>query len=1227
MSHVTPQNPQSSTTGGLPVKLNASTNDTTVSPNSTNTFFLIGTGGITVSGDGPTNSIIFSGGGGGFVNSVSSGGTGRSVLTAHGVLLGEGASPVNVTAPGSDGQLLISSTGADPVFSFLTSSAGTISFVAGPGQLNLEVATPGIGLPLSAIDGGTGRTILTDHGVMLGEGVSNVNVTAAGTNGQVLIGSTGADPAFALITSTSGTLSFVVGPGTLNIEVAFTGGLSGTVPVGNGGTGRTVLTLHGVLLGEGCSNVNVTAAGTNGQVLIGSTGLDPTFSLLTSSGGTISFVTGAGLLNLEVATPGLPVPVPVALGGTGTTSFGQTTSSVVYFNGSNLAPIASGNTGELLFSQGVGFPPIFMAAGAPGTINLTDNFGTSISSAFFSIVGNTASGFPLYTQFGGTKLFINLNTISVVYGGTGRTVLTSSGVLLGSGSNAVDVTAAGTNGQVLIGSSTGDPFFSLITSSAGTLTFTTGPGRLNIEVASALSSFVLVPSGGTGRTVLTTSGVLLGEGSNSVNVTAAGTDGQVLIGSSTGDPAFSAITSSAGTLSFTIGPNLLNIEVVSISSLTAPLSVTSGGTGRTVLTTSGVLIGEGSNNINVTAAGINGQILIGSSAGDPAFSALTSSAGTLSFTPGPNLLNIEVVSIGTLIAPLSVASGGTGRTVLTTSGVLLGEGSNNINATAAGTDGQVLIGSSSGDPAFSQITSSSGTLSFTTGPNLLNIEVVSIGSLISPLSVPSGGTGRTVLTTSGVLIGEGSNNVNVTAAGTDGQVLIGSSTGDPAFSALTSSAGTLSFTTGPNLLNIEVVSIGSLISPLSVPSGGTGRTVLTTSGVLLGEGSNNINVTAAGTNGQILIGSSAGDPAFSALTSSAGTLSFTTGANLLNIEVVSIGSLITPLSVPSGGTGRTVLTTSGVLIGEGSNNVNVTAPGTDGQVLIGSSTGDPSFSAITSSGGTLSFTTGPNLLNIEVVSISSLITPLSVTSGGTGRTVLTTSGVLLGEGSNNVNVTAAGTDGQVLIGSSTGDPAFSQITSSSGTLSFTAGPNLLNIEVVSIGSLIAPLTVPSGGTGRTVLTTSGVLLGEGSNNVNVTAAGTNGQVLIGSSAGDPAFATITSFTGTLTFIVNPNNLSIDLAAPVPIGFGGTNNTSFGTTNSSVLYFDGSRITSVGPGSTGQILTSNGSGTAPSFQSPSMQSATSLSLSGVITVTPPTSIALINTSFSITGPTTTAALYS
>ncbi|MDP1608968.1 MAG: hypothetical protein Q8L98_06620, partial [Chlamydiales bacterium] len=631
--------------------------------------------------------------------------------------------------------------------------------------------------------------------------------------------------------------------------------------------------------------------------------------------------------------------------------------------------------------------------------------------------------------------------VRVPFGGTGRTVLTTFGVLIGQGSNNLNVTAAGTSGQILIASTTGDPRFSTITSTGSTVTFTFGPNSLNIEVNVTSSTFfnpLQVPNGGTGRTVLTTFGVLIGEGSNDVNVTAAGTSGQILIASTTGDPRFSTVTSSGNTLALTVGPNSFNVDI------RAPVTVPFGGTGRTVLTTFGVLIGQGSNNLNVTAAGTSGQILIASTTGDPRFSTITSTGSTVTFTFGPNSLNIEVnVTSSTFFNPLRVPNGGTGRTVLTTFGVLIGQGSNNLNVTAGGTSGQILIASTTGDPRFSTVTSSGGTVTFTVGPNSLNVEVIaSTLSFVNPWNVPMGGTGRTVLTTFGVLIGEGSNDVNVTAAGTSGQILIASTTGDPKFSTITSSGGTLGLTIGPNSFNVDIS------APVTVPFGGTGRTVLTTFGVLIGQGSNNLNVTAAGTSGQILIASTTGDPRFSTITSTGSTLALTVGPNSFNVDISA------PVRVPFGGTGRTVLTTFGVLIGQGSNNLNVTAAGTSGQILIASTTGDPRFSTITSTGSTVTFTFGPNSLNIEVnVTSSTFFNPLQVRNGGTGLTVLTNFGVLIGEGSNSINVTAPGTSGQVLIASTTGDPAFSTITSSGGTVVFTAGPNSLNIDIITSGSL------------------------------------------------------------------------------------------------------------------------------------------------------------------------------
>ena len=67
--------------------------------------------------------------------------------------------------------------------------------------------------------------------------------------------------------------------------------------------------------------------------------------------------------------------------------------------------------------------------------------------------------------------------------------------------------------------------------------------------------------------------------------------------------------------------------------------------------------------------------------------------------------------------------------------------------------------------------------------------------------------------------------------------------------------------------------------------------------------------------------------------------------------------------------------------------------------------------------------------------------------------------------------------------------------------------------------------------------------------------------------------------------------AIDSNIPIEITKGGTNATSMAT-NDGVLYFDGTRLVTTGVGTSGQILTSNGSG-APTFSALSKPSGTPL----------------------------------
>ncbi len=65
--------------------------------------------------------------------------------------------------------------------------------------------------------GGTGASTLLDNAVLVGSGTSAITALTVGTNGQLLVGSTGADPVFATATAGNG-LTATLGAGTFQID-------------------------------------------------------------------------------------------------------------------------------------------------------------------------------------------------------------------------------------------------------------------------------------------------------------------------------------------------------------------------------------------------------------------------------------------------------------------------------------------------------------------------------------------------------------------------------------------------------------------------------------------------------------------------------------------------------------------------------------------------------------------------------------------------------------------------------------------------------------------------------------------------------------------------------------------------------------------------------------------------------------------------------------------------
>ena len=371
--------------------------------------------------------------------------------------------------------------------------------------------------------------------------------------------------------------------------------------------------------------------------------------------------------------------------------------------------------------------------------------------------------------------------------------------------------------------------------------------------------------------------------------------------------------------------------------------------------------------------------------------------------------------------------------------------------------------------------------------------------------------GRTLLGGTGVTISN--------ADGTTGNSTI--SVSGSSIGAITSITGDSGGAETPLAGNFNVLGSGSITTVGSANTETVQLTGLTNHSVLIGAGTSTITkVGPTATAGQVLqSGGASADPAFS-------TATYPSTTTINQILYSSSANVVSGLASAN----RGVLTTgaTGIPI--------ITALATDGQLIIGSTAGAPASASITSSDSSVTITPGSNSISLTVTggtTVGKTITgntggALSPTAGnwnivGTGSTTASGSGSTLtvqltgltnhalqvGAGTATLTQLGSGTTGQILQTNTTADPTWSTATYPSTT-------TINQILYSSSNNTIAGLSTANSG----VLTT-------GATGIPViTALSTDGQLIIGSTAGVPAAATLTAGTGiTITNASNAITIS------------------------------------------------------------------------------------------------------
>ncbi len=310
-------------------------------------------------------------------------------------------------------------------------------------------------------------------------------------------------------------------------------------------------------------------------------------------------------------------------------------------------------------------------------------------------------------------------------------------------------------------------------------------------------------------------------------------------------------------------------------------------TGETV-TNHAVLVGAASNDITSVGPGTTNTVLLGNTGADPSFGAVPAGAlpgsGQITLSNGTNIsVTGSPVALGGA-ATINVA-GPPSATTLTNHGVVIGQGTSAVVATAAGSVGQVLqSGGASADPTYSTATypstaSGTGTILRANGTNwLASTSTYPNTNAVSTLLYASATNVMSALTTAnnGTLVTSNTGVPSILAGpGTTGNVLQSNAAAAPSFSTATypsvaTGTGTILRADGTNWVATTATYPATTTINQILYSSSTnvvGGITAGNNGVLISGTTGIPSWLANGTTGQVLVATTGSPPSWGAASS------------------------------------------------------------------------------------------------------------------------------------------------------------------------------------------------------------------------------------------------------------------------------------------------------------------------------------------------------------------------